>query len=223
MKPIITFAFAILFLLIATAFSQDQAPIPLSEQEFSELQNAIKSGDQQTVNAISKRHADRERHRKHGRNHDQPSPKPDRQPDEEESITPDETPDETDADELAPVEGHEERDARKKRHHEERERHQAEIEKQRREQEEYDRVHPKPVQPTGVFGFLWSWVVWPVLGTVLGPCMWFFTLSKWVIILTLLILSGMLITAIVFFGSVALSACSWLWGRIRSIWSKPQQ
>jgi hypothetical protein len=216
----ITITLAMSLFSLSMAFCQDKSidpsgPQSLSEREFSDLQQAIKSGDQEAVNAISERHADRERHRKHGRNHDEL--RPDQEPGEGESVV---TPDDADTDEIAPVEGREEREARRRRHHEEQERHRLELERQQRDREEYERLHPKPVEPTGVIGFLWSWVVWPVLGSIAAPFMWFFSLSKWVIIIALLVLAVMIVTAVVFFGSVALSVCSWLWRRTSRIWTK---
>lgn len=163
-----------------------------------------------------------DRDRKH--RHDEPMPQPDQQPGEGESVVID-----PDFGELVvePVESHADREARKKAHaealrlkHEEQERHRAELEKQRREQEEYDLAHPKPAAPTGLFGFVWSWVIGPSLWAICAPFMWIITLIKWGGIIVLLIILALLATAIVFFGSAAVAACRWCWRKTCAIWSR---
>lgn len=165
-----------------------------------------------------------DRHHKHDTDEPTPAPQPDQQPGEGETVVVD-----PDFGEpvVEPIEGREEREAKRrereeaiKRHHEEQERHRAEQEKLRQEQEAYDRAHPKPAAPTGLGGFVWSWVIGPSLAMMFGSVAWFFTLSKWTLFFFLLIVLALIGTIVVFFGSAVALACRWCWRKIGSMWSR---
>jgi len=210
----------------AIGVTEDPVLLPYSEEEFTELKAAMSSGDQKAVEAITRRHDERERNHRRDRNRDRrkpveplpDNPIPDQNEGEGESISP--------ADPAVdPVEGREERERRKREREAEAERKRKEKEQKQREQEEYDRAHPKPPK-LGFLGWIWSWTLGPILSAIFWPLGWIFTLIQWGGILALLTIGLCMLAFGVLCGSVCMQLIRWMWNRTAEIIAslkKPEQ
>lgn len=151
---------------------------------------AIESDDVSTYVPIEKRT------KHHDRKHD----------DQSDAVTPD----------AEPVESLAEREKRRrakeeaeKNRHLEQERHQHEKNKEAERHAEEEAKHPQPAKP-GLFGWLFSWTIGPVVGAVfpgIGTLLSFIKWAWWVILLTVVLIVAVVC---IFCGSTCLACIHWI-------------
>lgn len=188
----------------AIGVAEDPVLLPYSEEEFTELKAAMSSGDQKAVEAITRRHDERERnHRRDRRKPVEPLPDdpiPDQNEGEGESVSPANPVDPNADPTIEPIEGREERERRRR-----------EREERKREQEEYERANPKP-QRQGLF----SWLFWGTIELFLWPFTWIFTLIKWGGIFVLLTVIVCVVALGILCGSMCMRVIRWTLDRLIS-------